>query len=954
MVAANMAGAAVFRVVSAADSGPGSLREMLSSAALAPGPDEVVFADSLQAITLLSQISITDSGGVSVEGDGVALGMSAVGGRHFSVAEGSSLSLKGLTLHSGKVSGPEVEVNAGGSILNRGHLNLENCMFSANLAFNGGGAIVNDGNLDASHCGFRDNSAVGGQGGAISNRGAANFRNCAFWDNKSAYHGGAVFNDEDSRLTLTNCTLSNNTAVRGGALAQLEGGKMTVTHCTINANTANDFGGGVFLEECELTLTNSIISGNTGPEGRGADVCSFDGVMTRVGANLIRFQYSTGQESGPAAITADARLRWGTYPEVTMITMVPLSGSPAVDGVPADAIVAGLSSDQRGAPRNQDGDGNAVAMPDIGALEVSVTSVTTREDEFDTPSGARVSLREALRDAVAGRSIVFDPAVFSGTAADGTITLDPARGEMVAARDTLVDGTAIVGGITLDGGPGTNRILFINRNRSVILAGLKLTGGDGTGASMAGRFSNNSGGAVCNDGHLTLIRCTLSGNKAGFLGGAVLSGESLRLEDCVFSGNTAATGGAIYNYGDFAASGCTLTGNSARHGGAIASNYRMALSRCSFSGNSAKATAGPGDTGAAGALDCYEGDYVYLNSCTFHGNSTDGDGGAVRFAESGGAYVTNCTLTDNFSGRSGGAICSTDKTRTEVTHCTVSANSAGVSGGGIFCRDLSGTLTLVNSIVAGNAAPDGQGSDICNEEHVMRLGANIVQSLVNQAAAGGSRGVDTGQPALAMDPLLAPLGDYGGPTLTMALKPGSRAVNAAIPLPDITPTNADQRGFPYIYTADIGAYESGAAANFRAWAVENSGSALLFDADEDRDGASNGLEYALRGNPVLPEATPLFTAPAPGWGQDDELVYYTLSFNYQEGARNLRYLLQRTSAPGQANAWTTILTLTPPNAAVTPEGIRYYDFNQGSGHFHDINAGAFTTFWRLKVELITP
>ena len=68
----------------------------------------------------------------------------------------------------------------------------------------------------------------------------------------------------------------------------------------------------------------------------------------------------------------------------------------------------------------------------------------------------------------------------------------------------------------------------------------------------------------------------------------------------------------------------------------------------------------------------------------------------------------------------------------------------------------------------------------------------------------------TGTIAAPLDALLAPLGNYGGPTQTMALLPGSPAIdagnNALIPAGVTT----DQRGLSRIVngTVDIGAFES--------------------------------------------------------------------------------------------------------------------------------------------------
>jgi hypothetical protein len=56
------------------------------------------------------------------------------------------------------------------------------------------------------------------------------------------------------------------------------------------------------------------------------------------------------------------------------------------------------------------------------------------------------------------------------------------------------------------------------------------------------------------------------------------------------------------------------------------------------------------------------------------------------------------------------------------------------------------------------------------------------------------------------NPGLAPLGDYGGPTQTIALLPGSPAIDAGTSGPGIPAT--DQRGEPRHGAPDIGAFES--------------------------------------------------------------------------------------------------------------------------------------------------
>ena len=70
----------------------------------------------------------------------------------------------------------------------------------------------------------------------------------------------------------------------------------------------------------------------------------------------------------------------------------------------------------------------------------------------------------------------------------------------------------------------------------------------------------------------------------------------------------------------------------------------------------------------------------------------------------------------------------------------------------------------------------------------------------------GSQGNQVGTAAAPIDPLLAPLSDYGGPTATMALLPGSPAIAGGATGPGTPAT--DQRGQPRTGHVDIGAFQS--------------------------------------------------------------------------------------------------------------------------------------------------
>jgi hypothetical protein len=185
-------------------------------------------------------------------------------------------------------------------------------------------------------------------------------------------------------------------------------------------------------------------------------------------------------------------------------------------------------------------------------------------------------------------------------------------------------------------------------------------------------------------------------------------------------------------------------------------------------------------------------------------NTGEGAGGMI--ASAGGTTITNSTIADNtavpgsgspltgplvFGGGvvNGGVLL-------EVDHSTIAGNRiapgaellTGTNLGSIGQLDPS---TVVRSSVIGGAAGPTCGGPIDSNGH------NVVADASCHFAGAGDR---TG-----VDPLLAPLADNGGPTDTVALLPGSPAIDAG----DNCPA-ADQRGQSRAQGAvcDAGAFES--------------------------------------------------------------------------------------------------------------------------------------------------
>jgi len=148
--------------------------------------------------------------------------------------------------------------------------------------------------------------------------------------------------------------------------------------------------------------------------------------------------------------------------------------------------------------------------------------------------------------------------------------------------------------------------------------------------------------------------------------------------------------------------------------------------------------------------------------------------------------LNNSTFSGNSAGSGGGGLDNYQAAAT-LNNCTLSGNSAGGGGGGIANF---GTLALTNTIVASNTAP--------------------VSPDINLDISGSFSGANN---LTNVNPLLAPLGSYGGPTPTMPPLLGSPAIDAG----SDAVTNllvTDQRGFPRLSGAhvDIGAVEAQAVS----------------------------------------------------------------------------------------------------------------------------------------------
>ena len=140
------------------------------------------------------------------------------------------------------------------------------------------------------------------------------------------------------------------------------------------------------------------------------------------------------------------------------------------------------------------------------------------------------------------------------------------------------------GQATLDGGGSVGPMLTSLEGADVVLANLRLRNGNGT---------HCCGGAIYNEGTMTMQACAFDGNNVDY-GGAVYNWKgTMEMHACTFDGNRAEQdGGAVYNYQGtmMEMQACAFDRNHAKqHGGAVY-NYdsTMAVHGCNFTNCSAE------------------------------------------------------------------------------------------------------------------------------------------------------------------------------------------------------------------------------------------------------------------------------------------------------------------------------------------------------------------------------
>jgi hypothetical protein len=692
----------------------------------------------------------------------------------------ATVTLSGITVANGSNS-------LGGGILQEsGTLTLSNCVVMQNKALNGGGIAQTNGNLFLIDSTVSTNSAGNtGMGMYVQGNSITALRRCTLAGNVAtgftASGGGITHNGQS--LLMENCTLCANGSNGGnGGGALNNSGTTILTSCTIYGNHSF-VGGGIASQGGSILVRNSIIAGNTtSVTGAGAAPDCF-GTFISGGFNLVGNRTNSsgwgaqGDQLGSTAAPINPLLVPLQNNGGLTWTMRPLPFSPAVD----KGHGSGENTDQRGLLRPCDksipnapgGDG-----ADIGAYELGIKTQLVTTVAASGPGSLLQAILDAQPDDLT--QIDFLPGIGNAIHLNGELGLD---------KDFIINGPG-ASALALVAYPG-QRVMQVYAGK-VTISGLTFRDGYVAGTKGPPQIEGMEayGAAIANLGDLSLIDCVISNNIVqGGPGGDTVDGTA---------GNGGpALGGGVYNSSLLTMTRCRLVNNSAIGGdGGLPSG---------------RGYNGQGGLGYGGAL--FNGGTAWLTNCCIDGNfaSCGFSPEGLDFAAGGGIHVfyTNalglfgCTVASNkvvgIPAQGGGIY---NPTGSGIYRNTTIAGNQATDGGGIYASNSNFGNTLIAANSAGSG-PDVKGSLVSSD-----------YNFIQNATAFSVSGSDT-HTIYNQAPLLGPLQNNGGPLPTMALLPGSAAIDHGTNFGSYTDMRGRQRPFDLANIpnaaggdgTDIGAFE---------------------------------------------------------------------------------------------------------------------------------------------------
>jgi CSLREA domain-containing protein len=687
------------------------------------------------------------------------------------------------------------------------------------------------------------NVAEGGNGGGIAVHGHLEVSESAIYEN-FAHDGGGISAGPDGFLSLTNSTVSDNEGNGNGAGVAFTQGRAVISGSTIVFNRTLGSGGGIFARAALVQGTfppafqGSIIAGNLAGNLGNQIPEDCAGPAQSAGYNVIGVAGSCNLEPTDKRGTLESPLQ--AVFRNRSIDLGPTAVHKLVPGSPAFDMVPGPhcgSSDQVGQARTAPCEAGAWERAGHPLCVPGGTILCLQDGRFrvslsllETPFIDRLGLAVPLTDDT-GNYWFFGPEnlevmvkvldgcavnqrwwVFSSGLTDVGFGLRVEDLETGRIRENVhragstypprLDTSAFPCALSAQSAAGESTALAT--------AGPAVSSGSSEVLVVTKTVDTDDG--VC-DHDCSLREAVLAANLSGAgviilgqgvytlsIGGIAGGGEDLsHTGDLDITGNvvvlgagatrTVVDGGGIDRVLEVRSTGSLeLYGVTVRNGWARSTSIRVGVGG-GIVGLGPLKLVGSQVTGNR-SEDQGGGIFAYvlkIRDSTVYGNIADTSGGGIVAVA---ADLENVTVSGNQAGNQGGGVY-LYLYQVSLRNVTITGNSASLGGGiaviledcvGHSCYDF---FEMERTVIAGNA---GNTLPDCVNLPLHGGGFNLFG-----VGAGCNPGIDDqfGTLANPIDARLTPLGEHGGPTLTHALLPDSRAIDLApaSPCPD-----ADQRG----------------------------------------------------------------------------------------------------------------------------------------------------------------
>lgn len=549
----------------------------------------------------------------------------------------------------------------GGAINNKGTVYLEDTVISHNNSqgHNGipsSGAIYNEGKVKIINCSIVRNSVYETDGGAITNWNEILIKNSIISDNESGFGGGAIKNHggatsvTDANLSIFNCKLENNQARHGGAIDN--SGVLNLEESIINNNVSVDGEGGGIRNSNNVNIKNCDIINNKGENG--AAISSDYGNMNIINS---KFAYNRSENNG-GAIDNSSNL-------ILELCLFEENIAANYGG----AIINGKNFDEKG---------SYSILPEK-RCELKIVkntfknNIANKQQSSDIMNNAFLNLIKSgfntKSPSILNNNKIYleknDKDVIERICDNGKLYFHSGLSEFNESFSYLEELIRAKAGINQD------NIIKIILEKDIVLDTMNdeekkynegilidyenlIISGNGHSIDAKGKTRifnvtgknivleniimengySQDGGAIINEGILSLVNCTMKNNKCiGGIGG----------------------GGALFNDGILTIEDCKLINNSslgkdyhARGGGALANMGILNITNSDFMNNKSNANGGAIVSGL-GFSKKGNNKNIIIENCNFSHNTSNKDGNSIYNEKEGNIRINNCNFYENKS-----------------------------------------------------------------------------------------------------------------------------------------------------------------------------------------------------------------------------------------------------------------------------------------------------------------